>query len=134
MLAKPVITVYKDYDDNSIRYIIKIPLNQIAAATFSDKERKEMAAAGQSGRLSDIIDTLYMIISRIERPNSPQGSLVESLPVDISEMYVDRLVTDLQSRSVLNIVKFLSKYCGWDNIRRQMDKYIRNLERGDTNV
>lgn len=48
---------------------------------------------------------------------------------DISKMYVDHLVTDLQKRSVFEIVVFLSKYCGWDRIKRYMDDHINNLAR-----
>ena len=54
-----------------------------------------------------------------------------SLPAsdDISKMYVDHLVTDLQKRSVFEIVVFLSKYCGWDRIKRYMDNHITELGR-----
>lgn len=50
---------------------------------------------------------------------------------DINAMYVDHLVINLEEgRSILEIVLFLSKYCGWDRIKKQMDDYVRKLERG----
>lgn len=49
---------------------------------------------------------------------------------DISLMYVDHLCDRLEKRSILDIVIFLSRYCGWDRIKNQMDAYVQNLERG----
>lgn len=50
---------------------------------------------------------------------------------DINAMYVNHLVINLEEgRSILEIVLFLSRYCGWDRIKKQMDDYVRKLERG----
>jgi hypothetical protein len=47
---------------------------------------------------------------------------------NIKELYVDHLIVNLEKRSIFDIIVFLSKYCGWDNIRDQFENHVRTLE------
>ena len=66
MLEKPTFIVYQNVEENSISYIIKLPLIDIIELDFTEAEREEFKRVSRELVISEFLDVLKMIVTKIE--------------------------------------------------------------------
>lgn len=106
-MPKTKLLVSYDQNEDSHVYTLVIPRFDMIMMSITDLERKDLNESFNRGSISETLSILAGIVEKIEAENRLR---------DLDKMFVDHLVTDLEKRSVGDILKFISKYAGWNDI------------------
>lgn len=117
-------------DGNSITYKITIPLSALMALSFLEHEKKKIDEASKKDTsVSEILECLRLIVTKIEREEYDQPNIDKDYLNDITKsLYVDHLVMNLEQKSIAEILDFLASYCGWQRINKHIKQRIGDLD------